>query len=712
MLGAPDSEIGAYRLRNLRAYNAEPVGEFAGPEIEDRSRIVATDARDTVNWMMPGLMKTFLGTDNAVEFTATRQDKEDEAKLITEYINHVFRTKNPGFSIAHQWFMDALREKVGFLKAWWEHKNEDSREDYDALTEDQVAMLNADPNVEMIDAPEMVTQQMVPGPDGQPAPMRLYRVSIKRTERRGRLCIVPCSPEEVRISRRARYSEPVDCIAHVFQKPAYELRDMGYDLEGAAGGMQSVDLSEERLARTPVRLDETDRASSDEMQLHECAELYLRHDFDGDGVTEWRKVLLIDEQMYLNEKVDDHPFVWICPVPMPHTFFGECPVDYAIAPQKLHTQMIRAQVDNINLSVNTRNGVIEGQVNLEDALDSTPGGVVRMKTKDAIFPLVQPDMTQGAARMIEYADEWKENTTGFTRYSQGTDADSLNKTATGVSIITQKADMRMELISRHFAEGFKDLFRKMLKLIIENQDVAEMVKVGGAWVNIDPSQWTDQHEININVGLGTGDRQGQLQKAQMLIQNIMSLMPTGVVTLENLQNAEREFLKALDMPQPERYFQAGQLQPQPPAPNPDQIKAQQAQQAQQQDLQHAAMMAHAEHDAKQMDAERQERIEIAKMQMEFEYRQWEAQLRANVELQKAQITANASIEVASISAQAKGDAEVTKLQGIVATKAQEHAHALMTQANEQRHDALMAEAHHDAAQQTQQNEPDGDRGAD
>src|SRR5690606_13155431 len=114
---------------------------------------------------------------------------------------------------------------------------------------------------------------------------------------------------------------------------------------------------------------------------------------------------------------------------------------------------------------------------------------------------------------------------------QGTDANSLNKTATGVSIITQKSDMRMELMARFFAVGMKQLFAKMLKLAVKHQDREEMMQVaGGQWVPVNPSEWRDQFNVNIKVGLGTGSKEQQAQRIMGLAEILGKLgQPAGVV---------------------------------------------------------------------------------------------------------------------------------------------------------------------------------------
>lgn len=140
-MGGPGSEISQARERNLEAYNAEPTGEFAPPEIDDRSDFVATDVADTVEAMLPQIMKPFVTSDDAVEFQARRPGKEDVAALATSYVNYLFYTKNDGVGVMYDWFKDAMIQKVGFVKVWAEEESEDLSVDFTGVTKEQVAML-------------------------------------------------------------------------------------------------------------------------------------------------------------------------------------------------------------------------------------------------------------------------------------------------------------------------------------------------------------------------------------------------------------------------------------------------------------------------------------------------------------------------------------------------------------------------------------------
>ncbi|GAA5075501.1 portal protein [Lysobacter panacisoli] len=576
-LGGPGTEVSQARLRNLEYYNAEATGELAPPEIEDRSDFVATDVADTIEGMLPQLMRMFVASDDAVEFEAKRPGAEPIAKLATAYINHLFYTRNDGVSIVYDWFKDALLQKVGFVKVWAEEESDDARQTFEGQTEEQLVMLAQE------------GWQL----DGEPEVDETGGLIFTVTKEDRRTCIKAevCPPDAVRVDPNARWGGDPALIGHVFRRRKFELEQDGYDLSDLPRGSGEPADSEETLEMLGQSMDSDAYAEPTESHsLYNCAEVYMQLDRDGDGTAEWLKICLIEDTLarYVDddkaaiEQVDGHPFVWICPIPRPHAFFGDCPADFAIGPQKLRTNTVRGIQDNLMLTVNQRTYInLDAEVNMADWLENRPGGAIRGRgpANTAIQPLVQPNLSAPAYQFNEWLEDWRATRTGFTKYSQGTDADSLNKTATGVSIITQKSDMRMELMARFFAVGMKQLFAKMLKLAVRHQDREEQMQVaGGQWVALNPSEWRDQFNVKINVGLGTGSKEQQAQRIIGLLQTQLQAAQFGVITPENIAETVRLYVEANEFSNPER-FVSPQPTGMPPTPQAYQEEKQQVMQS-------------------------------------------------------------------------------------------------------------------------------------
>jgi hypothetical protein len=180
-------------------------------------------------------------------------------------------------------------------------------------------------------------------------------------------------------------------------------------------------------------------------------------------------------------------------------------------------------------------------VNIDDLLTVRPGGIVRMKTFDAAKPLPVPFFGAPAFNMLEYVDTIRENRTGVTRYNQGLDANSLNKTATGINNIMNAAQQRIELIARIFAEtGVKDMMWQIFELVCKHEAKSRVVRLRNEWVPIDPRQWSTKWDMTVSVGLGTGSKDQLLQGAQLIGQFQQAIAQNGgmgrVVTEQNIFN--------------------------------------------------------------------------------------------------------------------------------------------------------------------------------
>lgn len=549
-LGGPDTDIGQARLRNLEFYNAEAKGELAPPEVMDRSDFVATDVADTVEGMLPQIMRMFIGSGDAVEFEGQGQPgAEQEAKLATAYVNHLFYVRNDGMAVIHDWFKDALLQKVGWVKVWAEEDAEDSKQKYEGVTEEQLVMLMQD-GWQLAEDPEVDEQGAL-------------NLTVRKESRRKCVKVQAVSPVSMRVDVNARWDDTPAMIGEVFYKRRFQWEEDGYDLTdiGTTGDAPSDMETLEMLGESQ---DSAYSVPHESHALFKGAEVYIQLDADGDGIAEWLKVCLIEDKLayYTDgkpawEMVDDHPYVWICPIPRPHSFFGDCPADRAIEPQKLRTRTVRTIEDNMLLTVNGRTYVnTSANVNIGDVLDNRAGGVIRGQgpANTAITPIVQPSLGAPAYQFNEYIASWAENRTGFNRYSAGTDQNALNKTKGGVELLTAKADMRMELMARFFGVGMRKLFAKMLKLAIQHQNVAEMVAINGQFMPINPSEFRNQFHVKINVGLGSGSKEQQMTRIMALSQMMVGMgQPAGVVQPHHIAELLRLAIEANEFKNPERF---------------------------------------------------------------------------------------------------------------------------------------------------------------
>lgn len=618
------------RRRLMQAYLCEPVGDFAPPEVDGRSAVVSSDVADTVEWMLPNLMRIFAAGDRVVEFVARRHEDEEAARQATEYVNHVFYAQNSGFQLLMTWFRDALMQRVGVLKVTWDASLEDIRESYTGLTDVQVQVLASDEAVTIVEhsaAPDPAAQVVDPS---APVPM-LHDVVVTRSRPRDRVRIDAVPPDEFLISRGARSIEDAKFVAHRVERTLSDLRAAGYANVDQIGGEgdDSTAFDMEREAREG-EIDIEDDPADESQRSVWVTECYLRADRDGDGIAEWRRVVRAGGVILADDECDGPPFVSITPIPMAHRFFGLCPADQAYEIQRVKTSLWRASLDGLYASINGRTFAVENQVNMDDLLTTRPGGVVRVKSPGMVGPLGEgrPDLA-AAQSMMEQAEMAKEARTGWTRYSQGNAADSLNPTATGINIITNKADQRVELIARVFAEtGVRDLFQLILKLVSQHQKRAEVVRIAGKWVEYDPRQWATSFDFAANVGLGTGNKDQQVQRLMALIQAQQQAAGAGLAGPQEAYRSLTRLAEALGFQNADQFFRDPSRQPAQPQPsNPQMLQLQMEQQK-----------AAAELQAKQAKLQADMRLQAAKLEMDRE--------RMAAELQMARERMAAEIQMA------------------------------------------------------------------
>jgi hypothetical protein len=257
-------------------------------------------------------------------------------------------------------------------------------------------------------------------------------------------------------------------------------------------------------------------------------------DVDGDGIVEYWKVFYAGSEVLEKEQVEDHPFAVCVPIPIPHRAIGTCPAEQVAPIQYRKSHLVRNMLDNVYQS-NYPRVMHSNKVDLDDLLTPRAGGTIEVDTDVAdvgghAVPLVVPNMIGDVLTAIEYTDVERETRTGVTRYTQGLDADSLNKTATGFKGMMDASQQRQELVARMFADGgVKQIFQKTVDIQSKNQETPQSVKVAGKPTMIDPREWGQNTRCVINVGLGSGDRNEKIMNLNHILNIQERFMGQGMM---------------------------------------------------------------------------------------------------------------------------------------------------------------------------------------
>ena len=246
--------------------------------------------------------------------------------------------------------------------------------------------------------------------------------------------------------------------------------------------------------------------------------------------------------------------------------------------QQIKSTLMRNLLDNSYLQNYGRYAVLEGQANLDDLLTARPGGVVRVKSPNAVMPLATPALEPYTFEMLSYIDNIREERAGVSKNTQGMNDKALTShtTAAAVNAVMTAAQSRIELVARQFAEtGVKDLMKRVYELLVKNQDRDRTVRIRNEWVPVDPSQWDSSMDAVVSVALGHGNKDQQVAQLNQIMQMAAQAKAQGdpMVTGENMFNIASALLKAMGYQNFEEYITPPQMQQQPP-PKPEQQKAQ------------------------------------------------------------------------------------------------------------------------------------------
>ena len=668
-LGGP---LSAQRRKSLEYY----LGDKLGTEIDGRSQVVSTDVSDTVESMLPNLLRIFTASDKVVRCDPVTAEDVPMADQATAYLNHVFYKENDGFKLLYNFFKDALIEKNGFLKVYYDESERVEHETYKNLTEEEYyALMDTNDDIEKIEEEEVVDEK-VKGQNeliiekaeetiADPAQLEiikaqlpkpiLHNCTLKRTIKKGGIKVESVTPDEFLINRNAKTIDDADFIAQRVYMTRSDIVLMGFD-EADVMKLPTAQTSlfdTENLVRqrqiSAFPMETPTDSSTEKVEIYEC---YVRYDYDKDGIAELRKVLTagVDGSFILeNMPCDTMPFVSVTPIPMPHRFYGRSIAELVEDIQLMKSTVLRQLLDNMYLTNNNRVAIMDGMVNMDDLLTTRPGGVVRTKQppQQVMQPLQAQPISQQAFPLLEYLDSVRESRTGVSKQIQGLDPDTLNaKTATGVNALMTQTQMRSELVARIFAEtGVKDLFRKMFELMVKYQDKEKVIMIHNKYVPVKPTEWRNRFNVSIVVGLGTGSKEQQIVMLNNILQRQLEAFQLQgskefpMVTLTNMYNTLSKIVENAGLKNVESYFvnpEIGKQMMGPPTPPPltpiEKIEFTRI------DAENKRKIADLELKYQELNQERQSDL------LDFEAKIKDISLKYNTQLDTAKIKADADLD--------------------------------------------------------------------
>ena len=624
------------------------LGDAYGDEMEGQSQVVSNDSADVVESDMPALVRIFLGSNDIMYFepVSPNQRETKEAEQKTQYINWLIRHQRNSFKVIHDWIKDTEIQKIGVLK--YEYIEEDKSEEieYDGLDDIELALIVND-----VGADAIIGQDH--DEDGHYIKFRVERTE-KKTEIRG----IP--GEDFIISRNAKNKDDAEIVGDRSFLTRGELIAQGYE-ESIVRSLPSRDYEDKsNLPAIRFRDEGGEKVSSDVFgwatEEIEVYDLYVLVDFDGDGITERRRIILAGNRILDNEHFGHVPYAINSAILMPHQAIGRSRVEVTMQTQRIKTVLYRQILDNIYRVNGARVVVNDEMTNIDDLLVQRPNGIIRTtgEPHSAVAQLETPYIGDKALQVVQYVDSVRAQTTGAMMANQGLEADNLYKeTATRFEGVEAAAAAKVELVARVIAEtGMRDLFEGLVWLTSRYNNDKKEILVTGKPIDITPRMWRHESHLVSNVGLAAGDNEQVLQNmgALLSIQNQLKMTGSVLVDEKKTYNVLTKTIQAMGLHKTEAFFndpeqpdqlllaqneklmgmveQLQQQAAQNPFTEPELIKAQTAREKMQVDNQ-----------VKLMEASAKQQIEIDKLDQnmrqfgiktEFDYTKLEIENSADV----------------------------------------------------------------------------------
>jgi hypothetical protein len=581
LLNSSDSELQADREAAMNAYYGRPYGN----EIDGRAQVVSKDIMDTVEWIMPSMMRVFC-VGEAVQFDPVGPEDEQLAKQETAFVTHNLWKKNPGFMIIYEWLKSALLQKNGYVKTWWQEEEKVCFEEYSGLTEEQ-----------LVQVMESLAQQGEVEITGQEVDQYgQYSIKAKVKKTYGCAKVEACPPEEVVVSRKCRKQiKSARFVGHLRRDVMRsELVEQGYP-KAQVAKLTSYDYRAdmaESMARDSVNEtlntdeDSVDDASG-ELELLECW-TYL--DADGDGIAELRHYLLAGNDELENEECPEIPFDSWTPTPVPFRHAGLSVYDLLEDLQRIKTALQRGTLDNVYFTMNPR-CAYSRDTDVASLGVNRPGGHVLINVNGPIaghiLPMPVTPIVGAILPVISYIDQVKQTRTGVGDLTTGVDADVLAQSTKGAYTDARgAANQRIEAICRIFAEtGYSALYSSLHRLLMRHQNWPERFKLKDQWVSVNPTEWQERANLTVSVGLGNASKDevrqnlmlmGQGQQAAAMVPGL--IQPTNVYALFRRMQVElgfenEDFITDPKSPQYQQWQQSKQGPPPDPYIEAEKIKA-------------------------------------------------------------------------------------------------------------------------------------------
>lgn len=515
------------------------------PILSKTSSLVSTDVADTIEWALPSLMKVFTGSDEVITVAGVTEEDDQNAEVMQSLLVYQLQRQNKFFPILYNWMKDSLITGMGIIKCYWE-RTEGWTPETQKLNTDALRLLSqTGVEITNVQGPDMMGDFMVTWNSPY---------YVKNSPKIENILV-----SEFLYSPDAKNLEDANFVAHRKKVTMSHLRQK--EKEGIYANVDMVkpdngptswlsNQIEEAIGDnyTPLHKNNQYKAR-EEVTIYEC---YTKIDFNNDGILEDMIITIAGDVILRAEPnyMGRHPFFAISPTKDPHRIWVKRSYAELIGElQDMKVALTRQIVQNIALTNDPKMILSEESINISDYIEGRK--VIRKKPGasmgDVAMSMPVNQLSPQTFQFLEWLEGQKENRTGITRYNQGLDANSLNKTATGISAILGQSAQRLELIARMYAEtGISELFRFMVSLNQKFVNQETVVRLTNKQLRISPDDLNGNFDLVVNAGISIATKESTILTLQTMLTALMQTQAAGIpiVTPQNIYNLFKKWIES------------------------------------------------------------------------------------------------------------------------------------------------------------------------
>lgn len=514
------------------------------PILSKTSDLVSTDVADTIEWALPSLMKVFTGSDEVITIAGVTEEDDTKAETMQELLVYQLQRQNKFFPILYNWIKDSLITGLGIIKCYWERTEGYTTEQTKLNNEALQALIQTGVEITDLQGPDIYGDFLV-----------TYQSPyyVKNAPKIENILI-----SEFIYSPDAKSLEDANFVAHKRKVTMSYLRER--EAQGVYANIDDIkvdayksnmyDPIEEVVGDNYNDITYEEQQARQEVIIYEC---YTKIDINGDGILEDMIITICGDTIIRMEQnyMGRHPFFAISPTKDPHRIWVKRSYAELIGElQDLKVALTRQIMQNVALTNDPKMLLDETAINIDDFVQGRK--VIRMKAghslNEVAMPMPVSPLSPQTFTFLEWLEGQKENRTGITRYNQGLDANSLNKTATGISAILGQSSQRLELVARMFAEtGLYELFRFMVSLNQKFIDQATVIRLTNKEMRITPEDLDGSFDLIVNAGISIATKESTIMATQTLLTAIMQANAGGymISTPENIYNLFKKWIESI-----------------------------------------------------------------------------------------------------------------------------------------------------------------------